>query len=153
MDIGKEYDSLGRRIRKKVYNARSGGTLQLDRKFIYDGWNLLADIEAPKNIDGISFLPAMLGEKQKQHKYLYWEFHERGGRQAVRMGKWKAVRLKVKENPDAPIELYNLETDIGEEDDIAAEHPEIAVKMKKIMKEARTSSEDWPFHEKQIAKS
>ncbi|MCF7955057.1 MAG: arylsulfatase [Phycisphaerae bacterium] len=105
----------------------------------------IANIEPLKNIDGISFLPTMLGEKQKQHEYLYWEFHEQGGRQAVRVGKWKGVRLKVFSNPNAPIELYNLETDIGEETDIADKHPEIIAKMNKIMKEARIHNSNWPF--------
>jgi arylsulfatase A-like enzyme len=136
--------------------ARWPGRIKPDTKtgHISAFWDVLptmcdiAGIKSPKNIDGISFLPAMLGGKQDQHEYLYWEFHERGGRQAVRMGKWKAVRLKVRENPNGPIELYNLEIDISEENNIASDHPKIVAKMKKIMKEARTPSEAWPFYKK-----
>ncbi len=71
-------------------------------------WDVLptfADIagsEVPENIDGISFLPELLGKKQKQHEYLYWEFHEQGGRQAVRMSRWKAVRLNVNKDHNEP---------------------------------------------------
>lgn len=105
----------------------------------------LANTEAPKSIDGISFLPAMLGKNQKAHDYLYWEFHERGGRQAVRMDKWKGVRYGVFKNPDSPIELYDLSTDIGEENNIAGKHPEIAAKITRIMKETRVDNTNWPF--------
>jgi arylsulfatase A len=110
----------------------------------------IANITPPKNIDGISFVPTMLGEKQKQHKYLYWEFHEKGGKQAVRMGKWKAIRLGASSDPDAPLELYDLDTDIGEKNNIADKQPEIIAKMNKIMKEARTHSDRWPFFEVKI---
>jgi arylsulfatase A-like enzyme len=107
----------------------------------------LAGIETPENIDGISYLPTLLGKpkKQKQHEYLYWEFHEQGKKQAVRMGDWKAVRLNVAKNPDGPIELYNLKDDLGEKHNIADQHPEIAAKIAKYMKEARTPSEHWPL--------
>ena len=62
----------------------------------------IAGAEVPENIDGISFLPELLGKKQKQHEYLYWEFHEQGGRQAVRMSRWKAVRLNVNKDHNEP---------------------------------------------------
>lgn len=105
----------------------------------------IANIEPSKNIDGISFTGAMLGKKQKAHDYLYWEFHEQGGKQAVRMGKWKGVRLKAAGNPNAPIELYNLETDIGEENNIADKNPEIVAKISAIMKKEHVHNDDWPF--------
>ncbi|WP_026809972.1 arylsulfatase [Arenibacter latericius] len=100
-----------------------------------------------EDLDGVSFLPTLLGEeaKQKEHKYLYWEFHELGGRQAVRMGDWKGVKYNVLRNPEAKIELYNLANDIGEEHNIAEDHPEIVAEMEKILKEARTPSEVFTF--------
>ena len=91
--------------------------------------------------DGISLLPALTGKEQKQHDYLYWEFPSRGGRQAIRRGDYKAVRYGVKNNPDAPIELYNLKTDLGEEHNIADQHPDIVQKMNELFKTARTESE------------
>ena len=64
---------------------------------------------------------ALRGEQQPAHDFLYWEFHERGFQQAVRMGRWKAVRLKK----DAPLELYDLAADPGEQHDVAAANPEV----------------------------
>lgn len=106
----------------------------------------LAGTRPPPSIDGISMVPALTGTgDQQQHEYLYWEFHEQGGKQAVRKGKWKAVRLDVRENPDAPIELYNLEEDIGEENNVADQYPDIIEDMDHIMKRAHTPSEIFPL--------
>ncbi len=96
-------------------------------------------------IDGISFLPTLLGKEQTRHPYLYWEFLERGGRQAVRMNQWKGVRLNMAKNPDAPIELYRLTDDIGEENDLAEQYPELVIQMDSIMKEAHEYSENFSF--------
>jgi arylsulfatase A-like enzyme len=92
------------------------------------------------NIDGISFLPSLLGhdENQKKHEYLYWEYN---GKQAVRMGSWKAYRPGFEES----IELYNLEDDIGEQNDLAPKHPEIVAKIEEILQAARTESELFPL--------
>ena len=107
--------------------------------------------DVPENIDGISFLPALLGKKkQKEHQFLYWEFHEQGGKIAVRMGNWKAVRRNVDKTPQGKTELYDLSNDIGETDDVASSHPEIVTRMEEIMKQAHTPSEIFPFaYEKQ----
>ncbi|MCC5930193.1 MAG: arylsulfatase [Cyclobacteriaceae bacterium] len=105
----------------------------------------LAGVEAPKDIDGISYLPEMLGKPQKEHPYLYWEFHEQGGKQAVRMEDWKGVRLNVKTEKDAPIELYELQVDDAETNNIAGQHPEIVEKIRKIMEEAHKPDSNWPF--------
>ncbi|MEN8248650.1 MAG: arylsulfatase [Bacteroidota bacterium] len=106
----------------------------------------IAGGEAPAGIDSNSILPALTGKgEQAKHELLYWEFHERGGKQAVRMGKWKAVRINVSENPDAAIELYDLENDPGESIDLAGEQPEIVAKMVDLMKSSRTESEHFQF--------
>lgn len=98
----------------------------------------LAGIAAPEGGDGISYLPTLLGKSpQAEHEYLYWEFKEQGGKQGVRLGPYKGVRLGTIKNPEGPIELYDLRTDIGEQKNIAAEHPEIVARIEKIMKEAR----------------
>jgi arylsulfatase A-like enzyme len=100
-------------------------------------------------IDGISFLPTLTGKEQKKHPYLYWEFLERGGRQAVRMDQWKGIRLNMAKNPDAPIELYRLSDDIGEENNLAEQYPEMVKKMDRLMNEAHLYSENFSFeHEK-----
>ncbi len=93
----------------------------------------VANTDLPKYTDGISFLPTLEGEKQKKHPFLYWEFAGYHGQQAVRMGKWKAIRKNIKKG-NLTIELYNLEKDIKEENDVAEQHPEIIKKMEDIMK-------------------
>ena len=101
------------------------------------------------DIDGISFLPTLTGKEQKAHPYLYWEFLKKGGGQAVRMDQWKAVRLNMSNNPDAPIELYRLTDDIGEENNIAEQYPEMVKIMDSLMSNAHEYSEIFPFaHEK-----
>jgi len=103
----------------------------------------IADVKAPENIDGISILPTLLGDgdKQKQHEYLYWEFHEKPQAQAIRMGDFKAVFF-VREKK---LELYNLKTDLGEEKNVATEHAEVTEKIKEVIKTARTPSEIFSF--------
>ncbi len=107
----------------------------------------LAGGQIPGDVDGISLLPSLLGnpENQKKHNYLYWEFHEQGGKQAVRMNNWKGIRLNVRLNPNGPIELYNLESDIGERSNIADKHPEVVNEIATIMATARTISPDFPL--------
>ena len=84
-------------------------------------------------------LPALLGSEQKNHAFLYWEFHEKGFEQAVRMGNWKAVRHAL----EKPLELYNLKTDLGEQNDVAAEYPDVIATIEAYLKTARTESELW----------
>ena len=94
----------------------------------------------PADIDGISMMNALLGRKQRSHEFLYWEFHERGFSQAVRMGDWKAVRNGL----DSPLELFDLKNDLGEQNNVALKHPEIVKKIEDYLKTARTESELWP---------
>ncbi len=97
---------------------------------------------APPNIQSHSFLPTLLGhpENQKQHDYLYWEFYEQGSRQAVRMGNWKAIRQPMF---DGEVALYDLSQDLGEENDIAGQHPEIVAKAEQFMNEAHVPDPKW----------
>jgi arylsulfatase A-like enzyme len=88
----------------------------------------LAGVEPPDNIDGISIVPTLLGQraagrKQKMHKFLYWEHKQQV---AVRMGNFKAV----KPGRNKPFELYDLSKDISEKDNIASEHPDLLNQMK-----------------------
>jgi len=105
----------------------------------------LAGIETPSGLDGISYLPTLLGnaDKQKKHEFLYWEFHSYGKRQAVRYGNYKGVRLNVARDPDGPIQLYNIKDDPGEKNDIAKDHPEIVAKIAHFMKVAHRPSQYW----------
>ena len=105
----------------------------------------IAEISPAENVDGISYLPALLGNKQKAHDFLYWEFHEGGGKQAARMGDWKAVRLNMANNLNAPIELYNLAKDEGEQNDVAPDNPEIVKQMADIMNKEHVYSKVFEF--------
>jgi arylsulfatase A-like enzyme len=105
----------------------------------------LTGVETPQSIDGISFLPALLGKEQKQHDHLYWEFHELGGRQAVRKGDWKLVKYHVFDTAKTTTELYNLATDIGEEKNIASENPEVVKELQQLINSARVDNQDFPF--------
>jgi arylsulfatase len=104
----------------------------------------------PDGIDGISFLPTLLGkpEQQQQHELLYWEFPSYGGQQAVRVGDWKAVRQNMlrRNNPDPlRIELYNLQDDIGESRDVAADHPQVVARLRGIMESQHEPSQLFPI--------
>lgn len=108
----------------------------------------LAGVEPPKGIDGLSVVPTLLGKgEQRQHDFLYWEFHEGGSQQAVRMGPWKAVRAWGQ-----PLRLYDLRTDLAEARDIAAEQPQILAKIEAYLKTARTESEHWPMQPAKAAR-
>lgn len=98
----------------------------------------------PAGIDGISVLPAIIEGKPVAHPPLYFEFHERGFDQAVRMGDWKAVRHGTKKT----IELYNLSNDPSEQHDVAAEQPEVVDRIEAFLRTARVDSADWPIDER-----
>jgi arylsulfatase A-like enzyme len=109
----------------------------------------LIDAPAPDNIDGISFLPTLLGEKgQEKHEYMYWEFHEKNGRLAIRQGDWKLIRYDVFSPDKTTTELYNLMEDPGEENNVATENPELTQKLLDLLESARTPSEDFKFYNK-----
>jgi arylsulfatase len=107
----------------------------------------LTGADAPEDIDGISFAPTLLGNArgQKQHDHLYWEFAAYGGQQAVRMGKWKGVRQNMLRQKNLTIELYDLQADPGETDDVAADHAEIVNQIETIMRTDRVPSELFKF--------
>jgi len=97
----------------------------------------LAGTSAPKGIDGISIMPAMLGKKQNAHPYLYWEqLTPAKLTKALRMGEWKAYQAAV----GAPVELYNLAADPAESKDVAAAHPDVVKKAEKIFATARVEA-------------
>ena len=108
----------------------------------------LTGAPTPAETDGLSYLPTLLGQpSQKQHDFLYWEYYSQGGRLAVRMGDWKAVRNDVKKNPNSPFELYNLANDRTEAHDVATEHPELIAQAREIIAREHTPSpvKEWNF--------
>ncbi len=101
----------------------------------------LVGATAPRDIDGISYLPTLLGKaaEQKQHDYFYWEFFERGFQQAMREGDWKGIRLKQGE----PLELYDLAADPEEKNNVAAANPQIVARLEERLRTCRTKTAKW----------
>ena len=109
----------------------------------------LVNVSIPESVhtDGISMLPTLLKrDGQKEHEFLYWEFHEIGGRVAVRKGDWKAVMLNAKKGIEQPIELYDLSKDIHEDNNLANQYPEKVEKMRNLIKRAHRESDIFPFY-------
>ena len=102
----------------------------------------LSGVACPENTDSISFVPTLTGNAagQAKHPYLYWEFYERGGKQAVRNAQWKAVRMPW---GTGPTELYDLSSDLGEDNNIASRHPKIVKQLEAMMDEAHTAHPNW----------
>ncbi|MEM7603375.1 MAG: sulfatase-like hydrolase/transferase, partial [Verrucomicrobiota bacterium] len=102
----------------------------------------LAGIEAPPKTQSISFAPTLFGKKseQRKHDYLYWEFYEKGSRQALRFGPWKAIREPML---SGEIQLYRVEDDIGEESNVAFDNPEIVDKVEGLFELAHTPNPMW----------
>ena len=110
----------------------------------------LTDTHIPMDIDGISMAPTLLGQQQKnEHAYLYWEFPSYHGQQAVRMGQWKGIRKNIFDGNMA-IELYNLENDPGETQNLAEQYPEIISSMDSIMKVSHRPARNAAFKFKQL---
>ena len=98
----------------------------------------IAGVQTPAEVDGISYLPALLGktDSQKKHEYLYWAFYERGGKQAVRWKDWKGVRDNVGKDPDSTLEHYDLAADLGETNNVAEHNPDVVKRLDGYMREA-----------------
>jgi len=156
------FDSNGplRGIKRDLYDggirtpfiARWPGTIQ--RGKVSDAvcafWDFLptaaelAGVKPPSGIDGISIVPALKGQPLAKREYLYWEFHERGFSQAVRLDDWKGVRIGSRRNP---IELYDIVKDPGESNNVASAHPDVVKRISAIMMSARTDSLQFPIKE------
>jgi arylsulfatase A-like enzyme len=103
----------------------------------------LAGAPVPVGLDSISFVPELLGQtaRQSRHEFLYWEFHEGGFKQAALLdGRWKGIRADRRE---APITLYDLRSDPGETNDVAASHPDLVARLHDYLGRARTPSPEW----------
>lgn len=110
----------------------------------------LAGVKPSDNVDGISYLPTLLGHNlnQQEHDYLYWEFNERSGPiQAVRKNNWKAVKFK-----DKPIEIYDLNHDISERHNVAEQHPETTEALLYLINNTRTEHPEFPLVKKKLKK-
>lgn len=106
----------------------------------------LTGASAPKESDGVSFLPTLTGKgKQRRHDFLLWDFGGYGGQQAVRLGNWKGLRRNLHRG-NTKLELYNLATDPGEQHDVAEKHPDIVKRIEKILAEQHRPSADFPIN-------
>lgn len=102
-----------------------------------------ASSHLPKQHDGVSFAPTLLGtpEDQKTRSHLYWAFYERGGAQAIRKGRWKAIQQPMKSS----VRLYDLSTDLEEKTDLAGAQPELLAELTTLMNSSYTPSPRWRF--------
>ncbi len=100
--------------------------------------------QLPEGIDGISMVATLLGKQQPLRPYLYREFSGYGGQQTIRVGDWKAVRQNMSKG-NLEIELYNIADDMGEQNNVAGQHPELVTRLAKMMAAARTPSELFPL--------
>lgn len=106
----------------------------------------LTGAKLPEGTDGTSYLPTLLGKKgQKKHEYLYYEFHELGGRRAVIKDNWKLIQFNVNNPEKTHFELYNIKSDPEEKHDLASDNEKRINKLKKIMEESHVESEFWKF--------
>lgn len=124
------------------------GTASFHVSAFYDLLPTMCDIlkvKAPKNIDGISFLPTLTGTgKQKKHNFLYWELHENGGLQAVLKNNWKLIRFDV-DSKNYRYELYNLNSDPGEIMDVANQYPNLVKEYALLLDKSHTVNPKFPF--------
>lgn len=100
----------------------------------------VANIAIPNGVDGKSFLPTLLGQEgQQAHEYLYWEFYEAGGKQAIRKGDWKLVKLNLRDRDRVvETELYQMSTDMSEIKNVAGKHLDIVEELEALLQEAHT---------------
>ncbi len=100
----------------------------------------LSSSSLPPDRDSISLVPTLISkEGQKDHEFLYWEFHEGGFKQAaLYQGRWKGIRR------DGRLFLYDQQNDVSEKNDVAAAHPDIVAKIDAYLTSARTDTPDWP---------
>ena len=112
---------------------------------IYPTFTQLAGMKNSTSIDGISLVPIFSGKAAREHDYLYWEFHENNGRQAVRWKSWKGVKLNVSKDPNSPLELYDLKNDPTESNNLATKHPDIVAKLTEMITRSHRYNHEWPF--------
>jgi arylsulfatase A-like enzyme len=126
---------------------KAGSTSDLPAVF-YDMMPTFAEMagtSVPKESDGVSLLPTLTGKgKQRRHEFLFWDFGGYGGQQAVRFGDWKGLRRNLHRG-NTKLELYNLATDPGEQNNLADKHPEIVKRIEQILAQQHRPSADFPI--------
>ncbi len=129
----------------------NGGSVSYHLSAFWDFLPTMCDligVSQPEGTSGISYLPALTGQgTQKEHEYLYWEFHEGGGKRAVLKDNWKLIELFVNDPQKRRLELYNLASDPGEIVNVSRQYPEITDKLNMYLTTARGRNEIWNFRE------
>ncbi len=97
----------------------------------------IVDVKTPSYVNGISFLPTLIGKNQLKHDYLYWEIQGKGGQQAIRYGKWKGLKKNLNKGKQ-DLKLYDLEKDLLELNDVSNENPLVVKKLEKLLTQAHT---------------
>ena len=97
----------------------------------------LLNVQKPNFINGLSFLPTLVGEEQQDHEYLYWEIAGKGGQQAIRYKNWKGLKKNLQKGKQK-LKLYDLDNDIKEQNDISSQNPMIVQKLEELLLQART---------------
>jgi len=101
----------------------------------------LAGAATQEDTDGLSLVPTLLGKgEQKKHDSLYWEFFEGGGKRAILQGPWKLILFNTNKDDNPKAELYNIEDDLAEKNDLAAKYPEKISALLSQMNQARIPS-------------
>jgi len=94
----------------------------------------IAGVKPPRDhqLDGVSLLPVLTGEGQLPERRLFWEFRNKA---TVRSGPWKLVvgERGLKGQPG----LFHLGEDIGEQHNIAGDHPDRVRKLTKALQQWR----------------
>ena len=101
--------------------------------------------EPLEQTDGISMLNEWIGKKQQTHDYLYWEFTAGKGEMAVRIGDWKIIRTRLNKTENGDFLVYNLKNDPKEQNNLAAQQPEIVAQALEIMKREHVPNKDYLF--------
>ncbi len=109
----------------------------------------LAGVDTPEGVDGISLLGSFFSQAQEEHDFLYWEFPSYNGQQAVRLGNWKGIRKDIFDG-NLEIELYDLNIDLAEQNNVAAKHEDILLKIEKIMAREHEQAVNPSFRIKQL---
>ncbi len=114
------------------------------------GWDWLptlcdaVGIKTPTGLDGVSLLPTLTGKgTQVEHDQLYWEFHEQRGKQAIRQGDWKLIRLNITKPDKERRELYNLKDDPEEKNNLASKYPNRVKQLFTAMQQEHSSSQEF----------
>lgn len=110
-----------------------------------------AGVPLKAKVDGQSLAQTLKNQKELPHAYLYWELHESGGKQAVRLGDWKGVILSASTTPQ-PLELYNIRADPQEKNNVAAQHPDIVQQLTNLIQKAHVPNVNWPLYALEGAK-